>query len=151
MAAVRIENARGARKYIFVTNSLRIGLAMIQSTLASKSVGTSSFRKRLSAAARRNDSWLCVGLDPDPSRIPHGVSIESFLEGIVEATGDLVCCFKPQIAFYEALGIPGLVALRRVLEVIPSDIPVLVDAKRSDTPDTMRAYARALFDELGAD
>ena len=110
-----------------------------------------SFQSRLRDAARQHDSWLCVGLDPTPERLPAGVDLETFLAGIVAATGDLACCFKPQIAFYEALGMPGQALLRSVLRAIPPHVPVLLDAKRNDTPDTMQAYARALFDELGAD
>jgi orotidine-5'-phosphate decarboxylase len=109
------------------------------------------FLERLRAAARRNDSWLCVGLDPDPELLPPGVSLESFLLGILDATRDQVCCYKPNLAFFEALGIGGQSALRTLLGAVPSEIPVLVDAKRGDTPQTMRAYARAIFDDLGAD
>jgi orotidine-5'-phosphate decarboxylase len=112
---------------------------------------TSSFRDRLRSAARRHNSLLCVGLDPDPALMPAGVGLDAFLRGIVEATSDLVCCFKPNIAFYEALGLAGQQALRALLHSLPPEIPVLVDAKRGDTPQTMAAYARALFDELGAD
>jgi orotidine-5'-phosphate decarboxylase len=110
-----------------------------------------SFLERLRAAARRNDSWLCVGLDPDPDLLPAGVALDAFLHGIVEATRDVVCCYKPNLAFYEALGLEGHRALRALLNDVPSEIPVMVDAKRGDTPATMRAYARAIFDELGAD
>ncbi len=74
-----------------------------------------------------------------------------FLRGIVEATSDLVCCYKPNLAFFEALGLAGHKALRDVLAAIPAEIPFLIDAKRGDTPQTMRAYARAIFDELDAD
>jgi len=74
-----------------------------------------------------------------------------FVQGIVEATRDLVCCYKPNLAFYEALGASGNEVLRGVLAAIPDDIPVLIDAKRGDTPNTMQAYARAIFDELDAD
>ncbi|MBV9582304.1 MAG: orotidine-5'-phosphate decarboxylase [Chloroflexi bacterium] len=112
---------------------------------------TSSFSERLRAAATRNHSWLCVGLDPDPDLLPPGVDLEAFLAGIVDATRDLVCCFKPNLAFFEALGLDGFNAVRGVVKTRPPDIPVLVDAKRGDTPQTMRAYARAIFDELGAD
>ena len=112
---------------------------------------TSSFRERLRASAQANDSWLCIGLDPDPALLPDGVSLEAFLFGIVEATRDLVCCFKPNLAFFEALGMAGQQALRSLLQQRPSGIPVLVDAKRGDTPQTMRFYARAVFDELDAD
>jgi len=112
---------------------------------------TSSFLDRLNAAARVNHSWLCVGLDPDPALLPDGVVVESFLQGIIEATHDLVCCYKPNLAFFEALGLAGQTALRGLLKALPKEIPVLVDAKRGDTPQTMRAYAHALFDDLGAD
>ena len=112
---------------------------------------TSSFLERLHSAARTNNSWLCVGLDPDPAVLPGGVDLDAFLRGIVDATRDLVCCYKPNLAFYEALGMPGQHALRSLLASLPGDIPVLVDAKRGDTPQTMRAYARAIFEELDAD
>jgi orotidine-5'-phosphate decarboxylase len=114
---------------------------MIQAALPN-----SPFLERLHTAARTNRSWLCVGLDPEPAD-----DVETFVKGIVDATRDLVCCYKPNLAFYEALGVAGHRALRAVLEAIPDDIPVLVDAKRGDTPNTMLAYARAIFDELGAD
>jgi orotidine-5'-phosphate decarboxylase len=94
---------------------------------------------------------LCVGLDPDPGLLPPGLLLDEFLKGIVEATHDLVCCYKPNLAFYEAQGLAGQRALRSLLEVIPAGIPVLIDAKRGDTPQSMQAYARALFDELNAD
>jgi orotidine-5'-phosphate decarboxylase len=111
---------------------------------------TSSFLERLHIAAHAHDSWLCVGLDPDPGLLPSGVIPDDFLAGIVEATSDLVCCFKPNLAFYEALGLPGHRSLRTLLKRLPIEVPVIIDAKRGDTPQTMRAYARAIFDDLGA-
>jgi orotidine-5'-phosphate decarboxylase len=114
-------------------------------------VASPTFLERLHTAASANDSWLCLGLDPDPSLLPQHVAVPEFLSRIVEATSDLVCCFKPNIAFFEALGMHGQQALRSVLKVIPQHVPVLIDAKRGDTPHTMRAYARAIFDDLGAD
>jgi orotidine-5'-phosphate decarboxylase len=116
------------------------------------------FHERLLGLASANASWLCVGLDPDPALVPAhlksddaGEWVPRFLHGIVEATRDLVCCYKPNIAFFEALGLPGQRALRTLLQLIPRDIPVLVDAKRGDTPQTMRAYARAIFEDLDVD
>ena len=79
------------------------------------------------------------------------MELQPFLRGIVEATSDLVCCYKPNLAFFEALGLAGQTALRNLLRELPSDIPVLVDAKRGDTPQTMRFYARAIFEDLCAD
>jgi orotidine-5'-phosphate decarboxylase len=119
---------------------------------------TTSFLERLHRQATTNHSWLCVGLDPDPALVPPHLKsddasewVPRFLQGIIEVTRDLVCCYKPNIAFFEALGLPGQVALRTVLKAIPDECPVLVDAKRSDNPQTMRAYARAIFDDLDAD
>ena len=107
---------------------------------------SSSFLERLHAAARANGSWLCIGLDPEPAS-----DVIGFLCGIIDATSDLVCCYKPNLAFFEALGLPGQEALRAVLRAMPAAVPVLIDAKRGDTPNTMQAYARAIFDELDAD
>jgi orotidine-5'-phosphate decarboxylase len=112
---------------------------------------SSTFLERLDAAANANQSWLCLGLDPDPALVPEGVDVAEFLRAVVDATSDLVCCFKPNIAFFEALGLDGQRALRSVLAAVPAQVPVLIDAKRGDTPHTMRAYARAIFDDLGAD
>jgi orotidine-5'-phosphate decarboxylase len=108
-----------------------------------------SFREKLAHAAQRNRSLLCVGLDPDPARLP--VDAAAFLCAIVEATSDLVCAYKPNLAFYEQLGEAGYAALRAVLQAIPSHIPVIGDAKRGDIAHTAHAYARALFDDLGFD
>ena len=108
------------------------------------------FADKLSTAARQNRSLLCVGLDPDPSLMPIEDVFE-FNRGIIEATGDLVCAYKPNLAFYEASGVPGLEALRRTLEVIPTGIPVIGDAKRGDVQPSSHFYARAMFDVWGFD
>jgi orotidine-5'-phosphate decarboxylase len=113
-------------------------------------VGT-SFAEKYRAAAERNGSLLCVGLDPDPARLPVGHTVSGFLRAIVEATADLVCCYKPNSAFFEALGTDGYAVLREVIEGVPTGIPVLLDAKRGDVGHTAAAYARAAFDVLGAD
>ena len=111
---------------------------------------TLSFREKFAAAVRRNDSRLCIGLDPDPARIPGG-DIAAFNRQIIEATSDTVCCYKPNIAFYEALGSSGYDALRATISAIPSHIPILIHAKRNDVASTSQGYATALFDVLGAD
>jgi len=102
------------------------------------------FVSRLLNASRGNRSLLCVGLDPDPSKLPVRDVFE-FNRAIIDATADLVCCYKPNLAFYEALGIRGLQALRKTLAHIPKDIPVIGDAKRGDIGNTATAYAKALF------
>jgi orotidine-5'-phosphate decarboxylase len=105
------------------------------------------FFQKLARAAQRNDSLLCVGLDPDPERLPSAArDVAAFQRAVIEATRDLVCAYKPNLAFYEALGLPGLEALRATLAAIPADLPVIADAKRGDVGHTARAYARALFD-----
>lgn len=109
------------------------------------------FRERYDAAAAKNDSLLCVGLDPDPKRIPTGVSVKDFLLGVIEATSDLVSCYKPNAAFFERDGAEGWETLREVIAAVPDEIPVLLDAKRGDVGHTAQAYAEAVFDQLGAD
>ena len=109
-----------------------------------------TFRERYEAAAAANDSLLCVGLDPDPGRIPAGVGTLAFLEAIVEATADLVCCFKPNAAFFESRGPEGVEELRALIAAIPDAVPVLLDAKRGDIGNSSEHYARAVFEQLGA-
>ncbi len=108
--------------------------------------------KKLLAAARHNDSWLCVGLDPQPTLLPRPLArasqaeaIWEFNRQIIEATSELVCAYKPNIAFYEALGPRGLEILQRTREHIPAHLPVICDAKRGDVAHTNKAYAQALF------
>jgi orotidine-5'-phosphate decarboxylase len=108
------------------------------------------FITKLLNASRKNRSLLCVGLDPDPDRMP-AVGILAFNKAIIDATSDLVCAYKPNLAFYEALGIDGLKALQETIEYIPSHIPVIGDAKRNDIGNTADAYAKALFLRFGFD
>ncbi|MCX7911488.1 MAG: orotidine-5'-phosphate decarboxylase [Dehalococcoidales bacterium] len=110
-----------------------------------------NFLEKLEAAIVRSHSLLCVGLDPDPALMPWGKSIADFNRAIVEATADLVCAYKPNIAFYEAQGTDGLKALEETRKFIPDGIPVILDAKRGDIGNTARAYAQSLFDYFGAD
>ena len=74
-----------------------------------------SFREKLAHAAETNRTLLCVGLDPDPARVP-GEKTAGFLSAVVAATSDLVCAYKPNLAFYEQLGEAGYAALRAVLK-----------------------------------
>ena len=117
------------------------------------------FLDRLRQAARQNDSWLCVGLDPDPDRLPshlqddgdlHG-SILAFHRAIIDATSDLVCAYKPNSAFYEALGPQGIQLLRDTCAAVPDDVPVILDAKRGDVGHTAARYAEFAFGVIGAD
>ncbi len=109
------------------------------------------FRHMYEVAAARNRSLLCVGLDPDPAQMPPGVDTVAFLGEIIEATSDLVCCYKPNAACFEAQGAEGWAALSAVIDAVPDGIPVLLDAKRGDVAHTAAFYARAVFEQLGAD
>jgi orotidine-5'-phosphate decarboxylase len=109
-----------------------------------------SFPAKLNEAVRQNNSLICVGLDPDLSLMAIE-DVAKFNQDIVEATADLVCAYKPNLAFYEALGETGADALKHTLSVIPQEIPVIADAKRGDIGNTAAAYASAIFDELGFD
>jgi orotidine-5'-phosphate decarboxylase len=115
-----------------------------------------TFLTKLAAASRARDSVMCIGLDPEPDRIPEHLgrgaqAAARFLRRIVSATSDHVCCYKPNMAFYERYGSAGLDILALTLQAIPADIPVILDAKRGDVPNTAAAYAEALFDRFHAD
>ena len=112
-----------------------------------------TFADRLDAACAANQSLVCVGLDPDPALMPIE-DVFAFNKGIVDATHDLVCAYKPNIGFYEALGLPGLRALEQTIDHIRDVAPgviILGDAKRGDIGNTAAAYARALFEVWGFD
>jgi orotidine-5'-phosphate decarboxylase len=109
-----------------------------------------NFTDKLLAASRQNKSLLCVGLDPDVSLMPK-VGLLEFNKAIVDATADLVCAYKPNLAFYEALGIDGLKVLQKTIEHIPTNIPIIGDGKRGDIGNTAKAYAKALFVTFGFD
>jgi orotidine-5'-phosphate decarboxylase len=115
-----------------------------------------SFPARLAAAASRNNSWLMIGLDPVLERLPDGFSRDpngalEFNRRIIEATRDLVIGYKPNFAFYEAMGPAGWDVLAKTREAIPPDLIALADAKRGDIGNTSEMYARAIFDRLGFD
>lgn len=96
---------------------------------------------------RETGSPLCVGLDP---RTPlNGILEEN--RKLIEATIPYAACYKPNIAFYEAHGTAGLEILSATLKLIPSEIPVILDAKRGDIGSTAEAYARAVYGQFGAD
>jgi len=110
-----------------------------------------NFLEKLLNATQKNKSLLCVGLDPDPKLMPKKVTIFEFNKAIVDATSDLVCAYKLNLTFYEALDNEGLDALKRTTKYIPDDIPVIGDAKRGDIGNTAKAYAKAIFTNLNFD
>ncbi|KAF1006366.1 MAG: Orotidine 5'-phosphate decarboxylase [Luteibacter sp.] len=115
-----------------------------------------NFMTALKDAWRRNDSLLCVGLDPEPGRLPAGLSgeegIYTFCRDIVDATAGLACAFKPQIAHFAAQRAER--ALERVIAHIHDrhpGIPVILDAKRGDIGSTAKHYAAEAFERYNAD
>lgn len=110
-----------------------------------------NFIEKLTNATRKNKSLLCVGLDPDPELMPDRVDVFEFNKAIIDATSDLVCAYKLNLAFYEALDDEGLDALKRTMIHIPNDIPVIGDAKRGDIGNTAKAYAKAILSNLNFD
>ena len=110
-----------------------------------------NFLEKLLNATHKNKSLLCVGLDPDPQLMPKETGVFEFNKAIIEATSDLVCAYKLNLAFYEALDEEGLSALKSTVKYIPSDIPVIGDAKRGDIGNTAKAYAQAIFTNLNCD
>lgn len=119
------------------------------------------FAARVRSAAERNGSLLCVGLDPDLRRFPAALrarferdpagALTDFNRAIIEATADLVCAYKPNLGFYMAYRLAGLEALMRTREAIPSDIPVILDAKVNDLGHTATAYATGYFEAYNVD
>ena len=111
---------------------------------------------KLQAAQERNNSWLCVGLDPDPSRLPLPAMqwdepVLPFNKAIVDATADLVCAYKPNLGFYLQWGAAGMIALERTIAYIPDHIPVVIDCKTGDIGHTQAAWGVGLFDVWGVD
>jgi orotidine-5'-phosphate decarboxylase len=110
-----------------------------------------TYFERLRALSRRRQTLLCVGLDPDPDRIPgDAAGALRHCREVVRQTEEHVCCFKPNSAFWEQYGPDGWKALMELRDLAP-ETPFLLDAKRGDMDNTMRAYARAVFGTLGMD
>ena len=118
-----------------------------------------NFVDRLCTVQNRKKSFLCVGLDPDPDRMPphllHDMSeadaVIRFNEAIIKATHTYACAYKLNVAFFEALGRRGFEVLEHTRHMIPPDCLTIADAKRGDIGNTARKYARALFEILNFD
>jgi orotidine-5'-phosphate decarboxylase len=115
-----------------------------------------TFNSKLISISRIKESLLCVGLDTDIKKIPEFLQqtsdpIFEFNSGIIQATKDLVCAYKINLAFYESLGKYGWEALERTLNIIPNDVIVIADAKRGDIGNTSALYARAFFETYNFD
>jgi orotidine-5'-phosphate decarboxylase len=116
-----------------------------------------TFAERLAHAQRTSGSLVCVGLDPDTAKLPKDLGAESltlyaFNRRVVDATFDIAAAYKPQIAFYSAIGAEEQLALsiRYIRERAPAAL-VILDAKRGDIGNTAEAYAREAFERYAAD
>jgi uridine monophosphate synthetase len=106
-----------------------------------------TFFQRLTERVDAVDSLLCVGLDP---RGESAAALRDDCLRLIDTTVDFAAIYKPNIAFFEAFGPEGIAVLKEVIAHVPPGVPVLLDAKRADIPDTSAAYATAAFAELGA-
>lgn len=119
-----------------------------------------NFTEKLNKAIATNNSLLIVGLDPNPEMMSRKYilgnedtlidRLEAWLLWVIESTCDLVCAYKPTLGFYQALGIPGLQLLERILTAIPQSIPIILDAKHSDL-NTSTAFAKTVFTQWQVD
>jgi uridine monophosphate synthetase len=111
-----------------------------------------SFFSRLSQRVQKIDSLLCVGLDPHPEDLPtaSALAVKNFCLRLIEQTVKMTAAYKPNIAFFEAFGPEGISVLQELIADIPEEIPVIIDAKRGDIASSAQAYARAIFQTLGA-
>jgi orotidine-5'-phosphate decarboxylase len=113
---------------------------------------------RLRRIQSKKNSAVCVGLDPDPDRMPAPLRDRSaldatlvFCRSIIDATAEAACAFKLNFAFFEALGPTGIQMLGEIARIIPDDCLTIADAKRGDIGNSARFYARSIFDEMGFD
>jgi orotidine-5'-phosphate decarboxylase len=109
-----------------------------------------SFLDKLAERRSRTGGALCVGLDPDVEKMPPSIvslpqPLYEFCRTIVKAVAPYTCAFKPNLAFFESAGSAGIAQLERLLADVPSDIPVILDAKRGDRfspiPEESRLYS----------
>lgn len=117
------------------------------------------FCDRLQSVQTQKDTVVCVGLDPDPSRLPMPLrdgrlltdAVREFCATIVDATAPYACAYKPNFAFFEALGPAGHTILDQVTATIPDDCVLIGDAKRGDIGNSAEFYAQAVYDNFGFD
>ncbi len=114
------------------------------------------FNERLRSTCRKKGSFLTIGLDPDFDRIPSFLKkfespILEFNKSIINATSDLVCAYKLNMAFYEQFGVKGWRSLKKTIELIQEDTLIILDGKRADIANTSGKYAKSVFEELKAD
>ena len=116
-------------------------------------------RQELFDNIRRKQSFLCVGLDTDIKKIPEHLldgaePVFNFNKAIIDATADLCVAYKPNLAFYECLGVKGWQALEKTVKYIQQNYPdqfIIADAKRGDIGNTSAMYARSFFEDMDID
>ncbi|MEX2608172.1 MAG: orotidine-5'-phosphate decarboxylase [Kiritimatiellia bacterium] len=108
-----------------------------------------TYLQKLTRRIQSVNSNLCVGIDPRAELIDGDP--EYFVRKVIEETSPFAAAFKPNIAYFEAFGAEGVAVLERCLKEVPADIPVVLDAKRSDIPETMKYYAEAYFGRWNVD
>lgn len=118
-----------------------------------------NFQQKLNNIVKKNNSLLCVGLDPEIEKLPKHLlklndPIFTFNKSIIDQTSGLICAYKPNIAFYEAYGIKGLTSLKKTIKYLKynyPDIPIILDAKRGDIGNSAKMYAKAIFEYWDVD
>ena len=116
-----------------------------------------TYLEKLKAAQEANQSWLCIGLDPQPERLPIQAThlwdepVLPFCKAIIDATLDIASAYKPNLGFFLQWGAAGMIAMERVIRYIPRHIPIIVDCKAGDIGHTQAAWAAGLLDEWGVD
>ena len=111
-----------------------------------------TYAERLKSRLDTTGSALCVGLDPRPDSTEGGIDgIPEFLRRVIGETAEYAAAFKPNIAYFEAMGLRGLEILDQLLGEIPKEVPVILDAKRSDIGETQKYYAQSYFENWGVD
>ncbi|HJT23168.1 MAG TPA: orotidine-5'-phosphate decarboxylase [bacterium] len=115
-----------------------------------------TFSARLQKAIQRTGGCLCVGLDVDPTKMPgdlsrDGEGVLKFCRSIIDSTHDLAAAYKPNMAFFEALGVQGFEILELLRQSVPPDVLFVMDAKRGDIGNTSQAYAKAFYERLQSD
>ncbi len=108
-------------------------------------------REDLFTQIRSKKSYLCIGLDPDPAKIPQHLMVYEdpvfeFNRQIIEATKEYCIAYKPNLAFYESMGPKGLMSLEKTMACIPRGVFTIADAKRGDIGNTSTLYAKAYFE-----
>ncbi len=124
----------------------------IDKSLAKVTICTMRYSDKLQKRLVETGSRLCVGLDPRPDQTAGGIeAVPEFLKRVVNETWEHAAAFKPNMAYFEAMGIRGLEILEELLGQMPKEVPIILDAKRSDIGETQKYYAKSYFENWNVD